>query len=178
MTPKPKKRDENMPVGKLTRIKDDLPSAKELQMTTPQNLPRTEGCGYHSNEPEHFDENCLMCYKKALDLERLRADGLEKELEILNSIHGDVHVAHGEALTRAEVAEKKLSQMDEFAFNIQAKLEEAEKEVGRLKEQINSIPISNNYEANRYETDDEIVLHLWEVNGGGSYDIRFNKETN
>ena len=50
-----------------------------------------------------------------------------------------------------------------------------EQELEMLREQIKSVPFGNNYEANRYNTDDEVVIHLWDVNGGGSYDVRIKK---
>lgn len=43
-----------------------------------------------------------------------------------------------------------------------------------IYEQIKNIPFGSEYYANRYDTDDEYVLHLWKDNQ--SYDIRIKKE--
>jgi len=44
-----------------------------------------------------------------------------------------------------------------------------------LRELLNSIFPGTNYHANRYNTDDSLVLHLWD-DGGNSYDIIAKKE--
>lgn len=45
-----------------------------------------------------------------------------------------------------------------------------------LKDQLAKIPQGAEYQANRYDTDDEQVLHLWNTLTGKSYDIRVKKE--
>lgn len=44
-----------------------------------------------------------------------------------------------------------------------------------LKEQLAKIPQGAEYLANRYDTDDEHVLHLWDGKGH-SFDLRVKKE--
>ncbi len=46
-----------------------------------------------------------------------------------------------------------------------------------VKEQIEKIPISGDYFANRYDTDNTLTLHIWD-NEGNSYDIIVPKEEN
>jgi hypothetical protein len=45
-----------------------------------------------------------------------------------------------------------------------------------LKEQLAKIPQGTEYQANRYDTEDEHVLHLWNTKEGRSYDLRVKKE--
>lgn len=47
--------------------------------------------------------------------------------------------------------------------------------MSKLKKQILSIPIGTEYSANRYDTDNEHKLHLWD-NKGNSFDISFKKQ--
>lgn len=49
-----------------------------------------------------------------------------------------------------------------------------ESSIMKLKDQLLKIPQSTEYRANRYDTDDEYVLHLWN-DKGNSYDIRIKK---
>jgi len=45
-----------------------------------------------------------------------------------------------------------------------------------LKEQLAKVPQGADYQANRYDTEDEHVLHLWNTKEGHSYDLRVKKE--
>ena len=54
--------------------------------------------------------------------------------------------------------------------------------MGALEEQYNtielqmiSVPCGNFYKADRYDTDDEMVIHLWNEKSGNSFDIRVSK---
>lgn len=55
-------------------------------------------------------------------------------------------------------------------------IESMQKQIDDLKQQIIKIPMSSEYHANRYDTDDEYVLHFWTSNGQ-NYDIRIKKDT-
>lgn len=46
-----------------------------------------------------------------------------------------------------------------------------------LKEELMKVPYGADYRANRYYTDDEEVLHLWDPTTGRSYDLRIKKES-
>lgn len=43
-----------------------------------------------------------------------------------------------------------------------------------LRDALRDLPASNEYKADKYETDDEIVLHLW-LPDGRSFDLKRNK---
>lgn len=45
-----------------------------------------------------------------------------------------------------------------------------------IVEQLEKIPIQNFYWCDRYDTDTEFVLHLWDSDGN-SYDVRIPKRT-
>lgn len=47
--------------------------------------------------------------------------------------------------------------------------------MSNLKEQLAKVPIGAEYNANRYDTDDEHVLHLYDEKGQ-CYDLRVKKE--
>ena len=49
----------------------------------------------------------------------------------------------------------------------------ADVKIANIIEQIKAIPKKSFYHADRYDTDDEYVLHLWD--DGNSYDIRIPK---
>jgi len=44
-----------------------------------------------------------------------------------------------------------------------------------LKDQLQRVPPGAEYHANRYDTEDEHVIHLWDEKGR-SYDLRVRKE--
>ena len=44
-----------------------------------------------------------------------------------------------------------------------------------VENQLKEIPAGNFYYADRYDTDDEIVLHLWDAKDENSFDIRISK---
>lgn len=46
-------------------------------------------------------------------------------------------------------------------------------EIERLHNEIKNIPLANFYKADRYDTEDKHVLHLWDEDGQ-SYDINVN----
>jgi hypothetical protein len=45
-----------------------------------------------------------------------------------------------------------------------------------LKTQLKEIPIGNFYHADRYDTDNEYVLHLWKTNTEKTFDLRTPKK--
>ena len=44
-----------------------------------------------------------------------------------------------------------------------------------LEQQLKNIPMGNFYNADRYDTDNEMVLHLWDKKDENSFDIRIPK---
>lgn len=56
--------------------------------------------------------------------------------------------------------------------------EECNNELGivetSLRQQLLELPTSNEYKADKYETDNEVVLHLW-LPDGRSFDLKRNK---
>lgn len=44
-----------------------------------------------------------------------------------------------------------------------------------IEQQISRLPMRTDYQANRYDTDNETILHLWDSDGH-SYDVRFTKQ--
>ena len=48
-------------------------------------------------------------------------------------------------------------------------------DVTEIETQMKSIPCNNFYRADRYDTDDEMVLHVWDKKDENSYDVRISK---
>ena len=50
-----------------------------------------------------------------------------------------------------------------------------ESDATKIEAQVKSIPCNNFYSADRYDTDDEMVLHVWDKKDENSFDIRIPK---
>ena len=60
----------------------------------------------------------------------------------------------------------------EWPLGIAGLILEKERVANRVREEMKAIPFKTDYRANRYDTDDEMVLHIWDEEKGVSYDIR------
>lgn len=68
---------------------------------------------------------------------------------------------------------KHIQFLSELAVSFLSKLNLKNKEYKSVVDQLKAIPINNTYLADRYDTDDKIMLHVWK--DGESWDIQIDK---
>ena len=68
----------------------------------------------------------------------------------------------------------KIVKIEQLQDDVAEGLHNYEKQVLQLRSMVLQIPLSTELSANRYDTDDEVVLHVW-TKTGESWDIKFRK---